>query len=268
MSNRENENQEIDVSMLSDELKKQVPFLTVNRIGTTDTAFMRTECYLGYVKPEENYILQFDGIHKDENVSIKPLAIPKKPAMSVLAGEWQEKIEFVIDDANILGGNGRYILPTGDDVLSISIATTSAETLAYYGCHLVKVGEGIKFGSSGDLPVTVTTVGANYPDGYLLNPKLGGGAYLEVHDRPHFHMPLDPSCEGYLIIGKRTKEGADEVSAFKIPYGYGVHMAPWCIHSDAYLVGKYMVIYSVTPEFSTVILYKSTGDLAKVKFVG
>jgi len=43
-------------------------------------------------------------------------------------------------------------------------------------------------------------------------------------------------------------------------------MAPWAIHSDAYLTGRYLVIYSATPEFSTVIPRQQNGDLGRIEF--
>lgn len=45
-----------------------------------------------------------------------------------------------------------------------------------------------------------------------------------------------------------------------------MHMAPWAIHSDAYLTGRYLVIYSATPEFSTVIPRQQNGDLGRIEF--
>jgi hypothetical protein len=55
-----------------------------------------------------------------------------------------------------------------------------------------------------------------------------------------------------------------KVSTFKIPFGFGVLMTPWAIHSDAHLTGRYMVIYSATKNFSTVILRAQSGALAQI----
>ncbi len=257
----------IDLSSLSEDLKKDAPILTVNRQGCSDQAFMRTEAYLGYAEPNKTYLLDFDGMHETTTQSVAALPEAIRPPSSYLTGSWQSEVDFTIEDANILGGNGRYLLADNEQKLSIAIAPTTAEHLAYYGCHLAAIGEAVSFESTGNLPLTITSVGETYPKDYLLDPELGGGAYLEVHDRPHFHMPMDQSCAGYLVIGKRNEEGLDEVSAFQIPYGFGVHMAPWAIHCDAYLIGRFMVIYSATPEFSTVIVRRSCGTLAEIDFV-
>ena len=255
-----------DISLLSPDLQKDADILTVHRLGDTEESYMRTDCYLGYAEPQKTYILNFDGMTETQNVSIKDLAPAHKPPLTRLKGEWQNAIDLTLQDANILGGNGRYILEDKATALKIAIAETTAEHLAYYDCHLVKIGEAVKFTTNANLPITITSVGKDYTEGYLLHPDKGGGSYLEMHDRPHFHMPLTENCRGYLVIGKRHKNGIDEVSAFKIPYGYGIHMAPWAIHTDAYLIGTYMVIYSATPKFSTVIVRQKTGDLAKILF--
>ena len=252
---------------LPEDLQKDVPVLTVNRQGASPDSYMRTENYLGYVKPNKTYQLQLDGMYETKTLTVKPLPTPITPPCTELTGDWQSKVDLTIDDANILGGNGRYLLNKGETSLNIAIAETTPEHLAYYHSHLVKIGDAVQFEANGNLPLTVTSVGQTYPQDYLLEPALGGGAYLEVHDRPHFHMPLDDTCGGYLIIGKRNDNGRNEVSAFKIPFGYGIHMAPWAIHADAYITGRYMVIYSATPDFSTVIVRKNSGELADIQFV-
>ena len=252
---------------LPEDLQKDVPVLTVNRQGASPESYMRTENYLGYVEPNKTYRLQTDGMYEGNDLNVKPLPEPIKPPLTQLTGDWQTTVDLTIDDANILGGNGRYLLNEGENTLNIAIAEATPEHLAYYHSHLVKVGDAIQFETSGNLPLTVTSVGKDYPQDYLLNPELGGGAYLEVHDRPHFHMPLDESCAGYLIIGKRNSQGLDEISAFQVPFGYGIHMAPWAIHADSYITGRFMVIYSATPDFSTVIVRQKNGNLANINFI-
>jgi hypothetical protein len=184
----------------------------------------------------------------------------------VLTGDWDDRVRTVVEGANILGGNGCYTLAAREDTLVVPVAKTTAENLAYYGCSLLRVGDVTSFESTGDLPVTITSVGHNYVKGYLLNESLGGGAYLEVHDRPHFHMPLRADAKGHLIIGRRDTDGTRTISAFQVPFGYGIQMAPWAIHSDAHLIGRFMVIYSATASFSTLIVRKEDGALANVSF--
>ena len=242
------------------------PVLMVNRLGSTETSYMRTENFIGHCEPDTVYQVSLDkGFVPTSGEPIK-LAAPVEPPHLVLSGKWETKIDYTNDDSNILGGNGRYVVPTGENHITIPIAETTPEHLAYYGSYLVKSGDLIRFDSTGNLPVTITSVGEDYPENYLLKEDLGGGAYLEVHDRPHFHMPLDKDCGGYLIVGMCGDDGINRVSAFQIPFGYAIHMGPWAIHCDAYIIGRHLVIYSATPEFSTVILRDQDNGLASIQF--
>lgn len=242
-----------------------IPVLMVNRQGKTDNAYMRTENFLGHAEPGTSYQVTMEGFIPS-NAEPKPLATPRMPPHVILDGEWNEKVDFSRDDANILGGNGTYFIPDNDDKLIIPIAETTAEHLAFYGSWLVKVGDIVRFETTGNLPVTITSVGEDYPEHYLLKEDKGGGTYLEVHDRPHFHMPIEENTGGYLIVGKEGTDGIKRVSAFQIPFGYGIHMGAWAIHSDAYIIGRHLVIYSATPEFSTVIIRHKSGKLAPIAF--
>ncbi len=242
--------------------------LIVDRKGTNEEAYMRLENLIGYVKPKTHYRLTETGFTEAPNTEIKPLPPPVKPPCIELTGQWQNTAELDLGNANILGDNGRYILGEGESELVIPIAETTPEHLAYYRAQLVKIGDAVSFETDGNLPLTVTSIGKTYADDYLTRADYGGGAYLEVHDRPHFHMPLNENAGGYLFLGKtdgKSENAAKRVSAFKIPYGYGIHMAPWTIHADSHLVGRYLVIYSVTKAFSTVIIRQANGELAKIK---
>ncbi|WP_216613853.1 hypothetical protein [Vibrio mediterranei] len=257
------------VRNLPSDLLKDLPILLVDRKGDTENSFMRTEDFIGYAVPNQSYKITTEGLKPalaPSNEGDQVTTEPTTPKRAILNGEWDEKIDLTIPDANILGGNGSYTLPDGDSSLDIPIAEATAENISYYGCKLVKWGDVVSFESTGNLPVTITNIGETYAEDYLLKAEHGGGTYLEKHDRPHFHMPIDKFASGFLILGKEI-DSVRELSAFQIPYGYGIVMAPWTIHSDAYLVGRYMVIYSATPEFSTVILRKKNRGLATINFV-
>ncbi len=246
------------------EIKRDLPTLIVDRTGESEDAFMRTERFMGHVLPNQIYRLGWDGMVQDTATTIEDKPSPIEPPHAVLDGEWNTEIDLTIEDANILGGNGRYTMPEGRAELVIPEAEATPEHLAYYDCELVPVGGLLSFKANAPLPITVTTIGQTYAVDYLLDTKHGGGEYLELHDRPHFHMPLDEEAGGHLFIGKTEDDGTRRVSAFSIPFGYGILMAPWAIHADSHLVGRYMVIYSATKSFSTVIIRKSGGDLARI----
>ena len=253
---------------LPEDLIKEIPALMVNRQGSSNESYMRTENFIGHISPNKLYHLGWSGlIEAPEGSKNTPIPEATVPDHIVVDGTWESDIDLTIEDANILGGNGVYRLKKGVDGLTIPIAKTTAENLAFYGSQLVPVGGCVSFDAPRDLPVTVVSVGEDYVGEYLFDSKYGGGAYLEVHDRPHFHMPLDPSADGHLIIGKRDDQsGSIILSAFNVPFGCAVHMAPWTVHADSFLVGRYLVIYSVTPSFSTVIIRKQNSELAKISF--
>jgi len=255
------------VRALPEDIMAGLGVLLVNRQGSDADAYMRTENIIGHAEHGKLYQLGWQGLSEvaDDCAAIE-LPAETEPPNVVLTGDWQAEVDLTTEDANILGGMGTYFLPQGESTLTIPVAECTAENLAYYDSQLVKVGETTRFDTTGNLPLTITAVGKTYAENYLMDPVKGGGTYLEVHDRPHFHMPLEEDAAGYLILGKRDKDGADRVSAFQIPYGYAVHMAPWAIHSDAYLTGRYLVIYSATPEFSTVILRQQDGELGRIEF--
>ncbi|WP_066014260.1 hypothetical protein [Endozoicomonas atrinae] len=249
------------------DLRQDLPVLLVNRKGDHCSAFMRTENIIGYAEPEKNYRLTWQGLVPEPLSTVsESLTTPATPSLVNAKGEWIKDVDLSTKDANILGGMGSFFLPDDEKELVIPVAPTTREHLAFYGCRLIKVGEVVSFDSTGNLPVTITSIGERYVDSYLMDQDKGGGTYLEVHDRPHLHMPLNKDAEGYLIIGKQTQEGDYLMSAFQVPFGYAIVMAPWVIHSDAYLVGRYLVIYSATPDFSTVILRKKSGELAPIRF--
>ncbi len=255
------------VRALPDDLIRDLPVLLVDRHGSDDTAYMQTENIIGHVAPDELYRVTWRGLVEADGDEPPPLPEPTTPAHVALTGHWQSDIDMALDDANILGGFGSFLLAEGEEALVIPVADSTPENLAFYGSRLVKVGETVRFEANGNLPVTITAVGETYVDNYLMDPAKGGGNFIEIHDRPHFHMPLHEDAGGYLIIGKELDADRKIVSGFRIPHGFGIAMAPWVIHSDANLVGRFLVIYSVAPSFSTVIVRRHDGALAPIRFV-
>lgn len=253
-----------DVRALPPDIIRDLPRLLVNRTGRSEQAFMRTENIIGHVEPRTSFRVALNGLHEDPAMAVVQMPSAVMPPHLELGGSWSSRPDFCNEDANILGANGRYVLDGDSDTLHIPLADSKPEHFAEYGCRLVAVGEALRFRSTHNLPVTITSIGNTYVDDYLMVADHGGGAYLEIHDRPHFHMPLNREAGGYMLLGKRYPDGSRCISAFKIPFGYGLLTEPWVIHADAFLVGLYMVVYSVAPEFSTVILRQSDGSLAKV----
>ncbi len=250
-------------STLPDDLLRDLEGLIVDRRGTSAEAFMVTDDIIGHVVPGESYRLTLDGLEPTDLAPTPSSCIAQTPPHVTIAGAWADVGETEAINANILGGFGSFNLATADTTLAIPEAPATPEMLAYYGANLVAVGDVLCLEASGNLPVTVTSVGPRYVDDYVMVEGLGDGFYIEVHDRPHLHMPMDEDAGGHLVFGKKRDDGRYNLSAFRIPFGHAVVMSPYIIHTDACLVGRFLVIYSITKDFSTVILRASSGAIAK-----
>jgi hypothetical protein len=94
--------------------------------------------------------------------------------------------------------------------------------------------------------------------------KAGGGFYIEHHNQPHFHMPMDEQAGGFYLLGKKVGTDRYRFTAFNIPFGSAVFTNNGTIHCDAGLVGNYLVGYTIAKEYSTVLLRSSAGEKVKV----
>lgn len=252
------------VRKLPKDILEAFHILTIDRCGDDPQSYMRNENYLGHIAQNVHYRLFEDHIEETTD-DVTPMAEPKEPKYMVLKGEWCKTISSENDEANILGGQGKYIIPSGEKTIEVPAQIATPELLAYYSCQMVKFGEVFRSTVKENLPLTIVSIGENYEEGFLMNPNFGNGAYLETHDRPHFHMPLDENTGGQLLLGREI-DGEKRISGFKIPYGYGILMEPHCIHSDAYLIGRHIVVYSKTEAFSCVIVHQENDELGKINF--
>ena len=245
-----------DVRELPQDILNDFAALMVNRKGKNKDAYMLLRNISKAITPGVLYELKNSDLVK-ANKNIKQIELVKnniKPKAHIeINAKWDKKEEFGLK-SNILGGLGSLIVnSTQKDPIIVKIAETTSENLAYYGATLIKEGEGVIFEADKHLPLTEVSIGTNYIDGYIHVKEKGGVTFLEYHDRPHFHTPINDKAKGHLILGR--KEGEKIIlSAFQIPYGYGIHTCPYTIHTDAYLVGEYRVIFSVTKNYSTTIL--------------
>jgi hypothetical protein len=180
-------------------------------------------------------------------------------------GSWEAVETVESQQANAFGGLGTLTLDESE--LRIPEAPPTPEFLAFYGASLVRVGDSLTFESSHNLPVTVMNIGPTYVEDYLHVEGRGSGSFIEYHDRPHLHMPLDPKARGHLLFGR--SEGPDYMlSAFPIPFGYAIYTKPFALHADPYLVGCYLVIYSITEGYSTVVFRTQADEVVRVRITG
>merc|ERR1711964_827018 len=237
--------------------------------------------------------LEYDIVEAESEAKVQDVK-PDQPDSTIVAGKWadQKSKDNVKADsgANILGDNEVYCIKA-DKIVIPSVMATDAN-LAYYNAKLIKQNEGFRFefpsekshercrnksctcNTKGNsyratdhlkrgFPLFNMEVGKHYPEKYLkkVGKGYGGGCYLEYHDLPHFHMPRDASAGGNLILGKfvdKTDHSKGvEVTAFQIPFGYGIYTPPAAIHCDAFLNGRLKVMYSNANHAETCILLKT-----------
>ncbi len=237
---------------MSNNLIEKYKSIIVEREGICPNSFMKTESIISEIYPykyytilnnklqlsNENYICDYNKIESKKHI----------PKHIKIYGIWNDDISLSFSDSNILGNNGLFI--TKENELIIPIEETTIENLAYYNAKLHKIGDTIEFETNQLLPLTIVDIGDNYIDGYIY--PIGNGVYCEKHNTPHYHQPLSHNCGGYLIIGKEIENGL-ELTAFTIPYGYGIYTPPYTIHNDSFLKGKYLVVYAKSETYSTVL---------------
>lgn len=233
-------------------------------------ATMKTEGILGHIMPGEVYRTLEDNlelVNDEDRRNTAPLVLPEPrvPRMLVIENGFQDKkIDGGEESANVLGGN--VLFETKDSSYIIPHANETPEELAYYGVHLVPIGSLVSFQTPQVVPYTKMVVGERYVENYLLNEDLGGGFYIEYHSCPHYHQPLNDKAKGWLILGKFTEDKKHiRLSAFKIPFGYGIYMPPNVLHCDAYLTGEYLVAYTAAKEFKTGIFRTKQMEVTSIR---
>ena len=239
--------------------------ILVSRKGDICESHMKTINIVGTICPNKFYEISKENLietHNNENtkyLSHENILCDIEPInfkIHNISQKWNNEKKLIINNSNILGDNG--ILKLDVDHIDIPIAETTINNLSFYDCTLLKIGDVIQFDIESILPITVMNIGKNYAKHYLLNKNKGGGCYLEYHNTPHFHMPLNDKANGYIILGTNINDIC-HLSAFKIPHGFAIYTKPNVIHCDGFLVGDYLVVYTVTDKYSTVLLKNDTG---------
>ena len=104
---------------------------------------------------------------------------------------------------------------------------TTLRPSSQFGAHLVPIGSEVIFDTPKAVPVWTMTVGDRYVEDYLLKDERGGGFYMEYHNCPHLHVPMEKEATGFVILGKRTDDDKYlMMTAFHIPFGFGLYMPP------------------------------------------
>ena len=239
--------------------------LFVNRIGLNDEAYMKTIKIVNTFEKNSNVIWKNNNLEiSEKNITIKGFRL-RKPKRIKITIQIKDTDETVQMDNNILGKNSFIFIE--NEILKIPIEVATDEKLNYYFSNLIENGDIFKLYNKSDIQNLTIQVGPNYFRDYILQEGLGNGLYIETHDTPHFHQPLNNNCSGYLILGK-IKRDELIITAFKIPFGKAVYMPPHTYHCDACLVGEYNVIYTVTENYKTYLIYSENNKkFVDVEFI-
>jgi hypothetical protein len=179
------------------------------------------------------------------------------------------------DDASVFGPMGVFELEAGVKEMSVPIydaATTSDAFLESFGLSLFPVDqEQLYEGGIGvpDLLINEYNYGNGYIPKFVLNPNIGGGLNVEMHDFPHYFMPIKKlpgaKMQDGLILGRKNLDGFYEFAAFSLPTGYVARINSGVIHNDAFFKGRYATaLSSYAPADVVVLLQEGQKDLVQV----
>ena len=172
---------------------------------------------------------------------------PKRARLSRLQVE-------AADNANIFRELGVIFVP---DRFRIPVVTATRENVRHYGLTLIEDRQSFEMQSTEfDMILARYRYALNYRRDFLLEVSGGGGYFVETHDFPHLHVPLNPNCGGFIISGKRLADDCYHFTAFRIPYGCALHTPANAIHGDGTIVGEHAIcVATATAEANTVLFY-------------
>jgi len=249
-------------------LKIKYNNIIVNRHGLTDDSFMVTTNIIDEINPKCSYKVTSGGLMLIDDFITDNILYTSIPEYYEFEGKWLK--DFLINlnnstnEPNILGEFCKFEIDL--DAMQIPIQDATENNLLYYGCKLLKIGDTIKFDTKDNLPLSIVSVGKNYVNEYILKEQYGGGVYLEYHKNPHFHMPINESASGGIILAKQNGDSY-HISCFRIPYGYATYIPPYTIHNDCFLIGDYYVIYSKSEPFSTCLLRNLQNKIIDISLI-
>lgn len=157
--------------------------------------------------------------------------------------------------ANTFGSLGALLVPDG---FKIPTVTATIENVKHYGLQLIENGDNFAI-SSDEFQIAMMKYDytKDYKKDFLMQKYGGGGVFVETHNFPHIHIPLNKACGGYIVIGKQVSAKVFHFTAFRIPYGYALYTPSYTIHGDGTLVGEYglTVADAAMASADTVLIY-------------
>ena len=251
---------------LPPEIEKGLRRIINYRFGVLPESNMLTTEVFSYVEPDKVYRFNVGSLTEEQSPLGDLAAVPEEiqePKYLEFKGDWTAQHSYAREEANVLGSFSTLYVDAEE--LTIPLDQATPEKLAYYDSILLESDQSIRIKAPYPLPVNVVKFDKNYEHGYLKLASHGGGYYLEKHDTPHLWSHRGEGGGGVIILGKEFADETYHLTAFRIPYGAAIYAQGGVIHSDGLLVGEVMAIYTVTPDYSTVILKQPNGDLVDMK---
>jgi hypothetical protein len=126
----------------------------------------------------------------------------------------------------------------------------------------------------------LVNIGQDYVPDFLLRSKVG--VYIEQHEMPHVHRPLDPDASGFMLFARQRRtensvpvehqngetpgtkfSGHFDFLFVKIPFGSCIYTPPFSWHADCFLTGSWEVLYSTRGNNRTLHLFRTKKDGGK-----
>ena len=249
-----------------------IPQLMIHRKGETENAFMKTNHCITVIPPYSSCML-FDNVvsvvNCDDNdnynndIISTNTTIPRQCCIPLIETEMNASKNV---DNNILGSNHILFTLHRIDQMLIPIAECSIKNLSYYGAKLITPDKPyFTLDNAFPMPLFNMTIGCDYVKDYLLQPGLGDGFYMEKHNTPHIHIPVNTSSIGYYILGNITNNHL-YATAFEIPSGCAIYTPPNIYHCDGALVGNWNVMYACASEYITYIVHNNDNTIPILDF--
>jgi hypothetical protein len=127
-----------------------------------------------------------------------------------------------------IAGSSTVTVSTDQVQIRIPVMQATEELLSYYSAHLIQSGDIFKFQTKNtSFGIFTMEVGEHYVAEYIIGS--GVGLYLEHHNEPHYHEPMDKRSGGVYLLAKKIGHCNSKeyhITAFAVNYGTAVYTEP------------------------------------------
>lgn len=240
--------------------------LFVKRLGTNAESYMTTTDLITVFPINSNVIFEKNNIitTKITNYTIIPKMLSSKiPNFIMVEGTFHitRNVDNEILKNNILGNNSIFYSKLNN--IKIPIIEFTNELLDFFKCTIINEGDVIQLHNEIEMPLFRIKIGKNYKNDYLLKDGLGDGFYIETHNTPHIHQPINADAHGFVVLGKKI-ENILLLSKVRIPFGKALYIPSNIFHNDSFLIGEYNVLYTKTDNYQTYLFKNYDNTITNI----